>query len=845
MENNFNVLVNNNKTIEYFVLIGLPSEVVRATSSFDELESLKPEILAYFPNVNEMGQVLKNTNSLIMTQIIFPLKSDFINSIEDFDEPDLKIPPFKGYVKKTNAKPKEFYHSFSYIYDTNSEYLFPWHYGILIFWEEFILNGEVYFIAKAMVVISKQPYYVLFKYILEDLYKKFYDDVTYSLEIPIINSYFNLAFENKRTAFNSKILNLLNNKEYFIDKDTIIPVYDLNLGAFFSRFTIKDLLLIAEQFLKRHPILIFSTNISVLHPTYFTIISLLYPLNITNVSDYYKFLVPATFGSLIYSAFACFIAFYCNLDEEKVFSIVKAKQMNTLVIDIDKEVIVRYDYSDDGGDIIKQEASDLKSNLLLDKLVCDDNLIALLDGSIDSLVKPEDNCYYSVARYVNYNSSCNIRKQLFTYFTKILTAHFPSIKMEIREDASIDLQYNQEEFLQSIEDEQIRHFYSEFITTPSFDGIIHKSNDNDPNLNKFIILEELIKIITNDKNRIYFDSCFNFSEIEYVEGLKIKAKKNGVTDNPENFEKIEVFENKLNIELNSLDHIFDSFMLLIEKFLILNFDKYKYYLNNLIIPNLSFEDFQKTIFTEIETFVYLVETDIILLNNLEETTNIIYILILCIEILSNEDENFQADKFKSVFEIFLKSSDFIIKYSFIISLIYEVIIKVNILSEKYEMEYLNKLAEFKLQPTFDIYIKSNKKGKKQSTSLLPDYINPSVKNIFPEKSVLKFQNITCINDHEIALTALITQIKLFNNKSLKCLICNEDNCLFLYSNVLLSDFEDRIIHPSVILIKLLKEVLRNNSFRFMDLYKFNIDLGEELRVFLAFMFASGLDFYYF
>jgi hypothetical protein len=824
MENRLNDIKRQHKSIEYFVLMGVHEEDLKSATSYSNLVNIKPSILNHFPNHHD-DKVLNNTNLLIMMQIVFPLRAGYIADIEDFDEPGFKIPDFEGYVLRTENKPKEFYHSFSYIYDTEKENIFPWHYGVFIFWEDYIINSEVIYIAKALLIISKKPYYVLFKYILEDVYDKYFQSA--SLEILIMNTYVNLAFE----SMDKPKLIKISNKEYFIDRDTILPIFDLNLGAFFSRFTIRDLLVIAEQFFKRHPVIICSEDISLLHPVYFTIMSLLYPLNITNVTDYYKFIVPGTFSSLVNSTFASITAFYYLLTERDIHKIVKAKQMGVLVIDIDNECVSRYDLNDQEIKIVNLD--ELKTHLIFNKIMKDQSLLEFLENTIDHLTKPDNNCFYAIDSYKNYNNTCIIRKQLFTYFTKLLTYHLPQINIEIKENNAVVINQDQEVFLENITEEDVKLFYSEFITTPSFDGIFQKTNENDPNLKNFIVLDELIKIITKDPYWIYFDKIFNFSSIEYNKVIEVKDCFNS----PIEVDYINPSANILCLKVNS-DHIFDSFILLQDKRLCLSFEKYFIKQNNLAYY--CNEDNMRILFLEIESFIYLVETDTIILHELEQVSHICYMLVLSIEILSINDTVLQERKFNSIYNAFLLSTAYISKYSFMLSLTYEIIIKHSNLRLLYEKEFLMRLSVLGIQPTYNIYIKSNYKidRKYYSQQFTHKVVN---KYIYPEQALLKVISLYCINGCQFEPKYLLKHTISNNNMSIKCLQCKETDCLFFSSNILFTNYDDRIRHPCTILLNLLKMVIKNNGLRFNDLYKLFDTLYEDFRILLVYLISTDLD----
>ena len=347
-----------------------------------------------------------------------------------------------------------------------------------MFYEEIIIENKIYYQAKAMVLISKKPYYILFNYILNDLFSKYSDNLLQPEYITKL--YIILSFNNE----DSTIINYYN-QYYFIENDIIFPTYDLNLGAFFSRFTMFDLLIIAEQFLKRLPIIIFSENINILYPTYFTIMSLIYPLNITNSSDYYKFLVPCAYVNLMESGFSPICAIYANLKEGDLFNITKRKQLNCVMIDIDNEIISRYDYLDN-GEVLCQDKESLKGMAILhhivnENMMMDINILHMIENDIYSLKQNDNNSYFNIDKFQNHNSTCNIRNKFFTIFTKILTNHIPNTFIDINED-SISIELNKENFLNNIKKENVKEFYDYFISTPSFMGVFQKCKEKDPNL---------------------------------------------------------------------------------------------------------------------------------------------------------------------------------------------------------------------------------------------------------------------------------------------------------------------------------------------------------------------------
>lgn len=790
--------------------------------------------------------------------IIFPAKSDYLN---DYDFNDLEYRPKKScytdYIIQSNNRPNEFYHCFSSKFDSGEGDAFThWHFGILIIFEEIKLNEsnkdlkKNYYAAKGIIIVSTYPYYILFKNILQDLYKKYYESPDQPLELYIINIFTLLKLDKNK----SNLIQFLNN-EYFIAKDPLLPHYDFNLSCFFNKFNIDDYLIICEHFLKRWPIIMLSQDLSILYPTYYTIMTLLYPLDITNSNDYYKYLIPSVFSVFILGTCAPFVCINsAPISDNNFKKIVHEKGIDTLAIYLDSPPHIKlFNYNKDDINIIKGEELYKRSIIIYtwEKNINDDILITLIENDINQLLKlaNENNFLHDYYRYIHYmwhkkqyDISEKIRKQLFSLISKFIAFCIPYTNLEI-DGESNKIKIN---FDNNIEDVMLKDFFSYFITTPSF-NIVYKFNvkADDSNLKNLIMLEELIRILKEDKNRLYFDALTAHSiDLSIINTIKITEKSiyfnlgskykgfhiyniNLLRNNNLSYAIEELGQDDYLIRYKYLELYFPSF----EKFI--NQSNYITQLNLLKLnnPNNNKENFDILLY-EIKVFIHLAKTSTLSVYITKLILTVIYIVLLSIQIFSLKDiredsySTILNKKMKLVFDQF-ENTDLLKHFGFLYSILYEIIQTNNTFKASYEKDFFEILVKQKFTPTFNIYIKAN---KIISINNKEDFYNEKKSNaLFRQKIFYKnfkiiLQNAICIIDpnHDMFESKsgdILLKNTIDNNKLLKCNLCtNEDSFISLHTifESLYDTFEDILRNPTDILIQILSRIINNEGLSFNE-----------------------------
>lgn len=520
----------------------------------------------------------------------------------------------QDYIIKSDKKPNHFFHCFGQIEEKiQSNFDLEIFFSVLIFFEEIIIkkSNEKYFIPKAFLIISENPYFLLHKYILETIYLRCLSIQEYPIELLIL-TFFSLLKKNKLN--NAKIFsfnNFFKDFQYLIDKETFLPILDFNIGPFFSFFNFDEFILLAEFFFTRSTILIYTDEVEKLFPFYFILMNLIYPLkNNANIKyEYYQYCTSSTFFHIIKHNISCFIAINYNLTEDNLCQFTSLRNDRILAVDLKnfKMKIYKPDKIDNHIDNFSNNGISIEENssilrIIFDNLIEKDkeeelkltNIISFYVAQIKQYSREKliftDFLDYSLINFEFYNLTKELRKLLFSLFIKLLIFHQPFTNFVITENNNIELRLEENKFLDSFCNPKIKDFFSFFITTSTFCQICYRDGINPLNIKNFIIISELIKIYTIDKDRIYFD-IFNFS----FSGKKHFKVKPSLYNDKIDFGKIPdfnsgnkeikiIFEELHSIILNLINENEELKYLKIDKFLI----KEKLKVDNVIFYKLKY-----------------------------------------------------------------------------------------------------------------------------------------------------------------------------------------------------------------------------------------------------------------
>ena len=371
---------------------------------------------------------------------------------------------------------------------------------------------------------------------------------------------------------------------------------------------------------------------------------------------------------------------------------------------------------------------------------------------------------------------------------------------------------------------------------PSFE-VIYKNNAKlNDNLNKTRnALDELIKITKSDKNRIYFnlevidkykndknniydiDNLFNLNyerKIRYhylniYNRFRLRNPNESkyfkiITENNEDFIKYKNFRLNFDIFLNNNNNN-DNNDLINHINKIEEQSKY---------INLYYSD--KIIYYEIENFYGFLKTNNIEFKNKKEVIIVdigLMISLICINKCNskNLNDSYNIDYlFISFYNLFLKEKKIFTKFSFLLSLMFKIIISNDKLNKKYKQIFINELKIDNILPTISIYLLYN------------NNINFFDKEIYENKIDLKF-NIEFIekieqNGHNFDLINNIN-----DNYECKDIIKGEKCKEILLYKIKIKNEKEKIIpilSPLYSFKRLINFILKNKNMYCNDLNEF-------------------------
>jgi hypothetical protein len=237
---------------------------------------------------------------------------------------------------------------------------------------------------------------------------------------------------------------------------------------------------------------------------------------------------------------------------------------------------------------------------------------------------------------------------------------------------------------------------------------------------------------------------------------------------------------------------------------------------------------------------------------------------------NNKEEFILKKKIEIIWRIFKLSKGFQNNFSFMLSIIYELIINQKQCEDtvkEEEITFFDILKEFKILPTFYIYIKANLRNRqnKNCCSISYNFFTSEIleEESFSNNNIQGFKRANSLTNAILAnkfktilnMTECFNcninnevidngeKIILTNMNDLKCKDCNEINSFILktISEVGIEN-EDRLINPLLILIKILEKIIDNNGLKFNDvnteIFK---TLEYEIRILCFFLKLYNID----
>ena len=849
----------NNNLFKHFFVVGNPYSIdynipkQEINSLKKKIENANPILISSYSIDNNSEDYLQCKNDILndrfLQENIFPSKFNYINQLDlSLEIEDIKIKKgiFEDYTKLSKNNSNMFFHCFKFT-DVGNKY-FEWYFNVLIIYEPILFfNKEStnIFCGKALIIISNTEYFTLSKFLLEKIYNQRFIENQVPIEKNIIEIFNNVIF-NKYDLNNEKNINriFISNNEYLISNEAFLPNCDLDISLFFIIFKLSDILLIIEYYFKNKTIIISSPHINILYPIYHILLNFIFPFNITDSTYVYKLLTPSNLSQVLFSFLPCFLFIYSDkpLDNNMLKKILSIKDEDILYFHIlfDKNGIdsrpIFYSLNNEGNVITNTHQSLIFKILSkIDK----DSIISFIIKEIDNLngfMVIDD---FSTLNFFNISEDFH---KIKTYFLSLILKFFVSI-FDIEsldfcienEKINIDVNKKKSEF----------EFISEIDgieTLPSFE-VIYKNNAKlNDNLNKTRnALDELIKITKYDKNRIYFnleindryknnknniydiDNLFNlnydrktrYHYLNIYNRFRLRYPNESkyfkiITENNEDFIKYKNFRLNFDIFLHNNNNDISN-----------NINKIK---EESKYINLYYSD--KIIYYEIENFYGFLKTNNIEFNNKKEVVIVdisLMFTLICINKCNskNLNDSYNIDYlFISFYNLFLKEKQIFKKFSFLLSLMFKIIISNKKLNEKYKEIFINELKDENILPTISIYLLYNNK------------INFFEKEIYENKIDLNFkiENIEKIeqNGHNFDLINNI-------NDNYECVdIKNGEKCkeILLYKIRIKNEKEKiiPILSPLFPFKRLINFILKNKNMYCNDLneiygeWKFDIQL---------------------
>ena len=846
----------NNNLFKYFFVVGNPFSInynipIQEINSLKkEIENANPILISSYSIDNNSEDYLQCKNDILndrfLQENIFPSKFNYMNQLDlslEIEEINIKKGVFEDYTKLSKNNTNMFFHCFKFT-DVGDKY-YEWYFNVLIIYEPILFFNKQstnIFCGKALIIISNDEYFTLSKFLLEKIYNQKYISNQVPIEKNIIEIFNNLIF-NKYDINNEKNINriFISNYEYIISNEAFLPNCDLDISLFFRIFALSDILLIIEYYFRNKTIIISSPNVNILYPIYHILLNFIFPFNITDSTYVYKLLTPSNISQVLFSFLPCFLFIYSDkpLNNDLFKKIISIKDDEILYFHIlfeDDKISTKpifYELNNEGN-VHEITHQSLILNIL--KKNDKDSIISFICKEMENINTFDIKIFDDLTILNFFNISEDFHK-IKTYFLSLILKFFVSI-FDIGsldfciENDKIKIEVNKEknefEFISEIDGIE---------TLPSFE-VIYKNNAKlNDNLNKTRnALDELIKITKSDKNRIYFnlevidkykndknniydiDNLFNLNyerKIRYhylniYNRFRLRNPNESkyfkiITENNEDFIKYKNFRLNFDIFLNNNNNNNDN------NDLINNINKIEEQSKYI---NLYYSD--KIIYYEIENFYGFLKTNNIEFKNKKEVIIVdigLMISLICINKCNskNLNDSYNIDYlFISFYNLFLKEKKIFTKFSFLLSLMFKIIISNDKLNKKYKQIFINELKIDNILPTISIYLLYN------------NNINFFDKEIYENKIDLNF-NIEFIekieqNGHNFDLINNIN-----DNYECKDIIKGEKCKEILLYKIKIKNEKEKIIpilSPLYSFKRLINFILKNKNMYCNDLNEF-------------------------
>ena len=753
---------------------------------------------------------------------IFPSYSNFIHLIDfsqDLDQIKVIKGLFEGYYKIENNKPFPKFHSFQHKNWSEKNY-FEWFFNVLIYYEKMPshIEGIDLYVANAMILITKEAYLSLSKYILDCIYDKFTNDQNFPIEIFIINILTYVT--NKFDVI--KVLNLT----YKISHNIFLPICDLEFTILYKFFNNRDIFIFAEQFFKRESIIIASNEYEILFPIYYCLICLFHPLGNTDNTYCFKLLCPETLIGYLLSTFPTMLFIYCeNIENDIMKQICKCKGHKIVYSFINKQndeyLITKKIYDINEEEVFENEFP--KSNLLLnymnfkipETLYTNIQLIQDFINKRKQEISNEVSGFYDVGdsneKFRNYYFGIIIK--LFLSIIEEIVFHIENDKIKIN---SINNEENNENDINNNDNEMI-NYINDIKCCPSFE-IIYKNDESNlrldnKNLKVQNLLDLFITISKIDNSVLFYDLTFdmvknkNNIKIEYLYNINLKKKLFYLNK----YQRYLLRNDDAEIHINND-----------EKGIIkISYFKIQLYFDAFINSNIIVEENLKNvnlIMMEFDNFYNLYIKNYIPIKSKKEIAlcTIALVKIIILKYYINDNSVSDREKlilFTKILNLLFETKGFYNKFNFLISILYEFTITNKLIYEKYNIFFVETLKDYKLIPTTTIFLEFNTKVN------FFDKIN-----VKKEKLLFKISNLEQIDKEK-------HHFELENN-CYSDYSCTDKNCqlplIFSYIDFIGENKNQILKNPDIILRSIFNEINKRRTFDIININNFYENWFDDL-----------------
>ena len=440
-------MTENNKD-EYMLLDYFLEYGINVDDQKDDINSLKcrfPKQLFHYPIKEQNTKLLEliHNERIIILSKIFPSLTDCIDKIKFSKGKNYKYykRPFEDYVveKLPLNQRKMNYFVFNHIFSEGD--IKEYYFNCFLFWDEYkfendLGNEQSIFIAKAFVIVSRQPCFNLCYHILNALCKKAIEpqaEKKNSIEEDLL-IILNLEVKNDRMNIIT-IKSII--KDYYLPLNTFVPLCDINLCYFFSIFPVDDLLDLLPIYLFKENIIVISNDIQILFPFHFIVNLLLHPIEAKDETQEFNFSLLSEMSmnlfkeqaSLIMNKYKITLYIYSeNFDiiesmkslklvnsQSKPFHIIKISKKNDGSYDIKKVLILNE------GKMPIQHLF-LRKNIF-HKMISNQKIIEKSLNNIKKIIR-EVNQMDNVKSFFGYNSKMNINFVKIQYECMNLMIYF-------------------------------------------------------------------------------------------------------------------------------------------------------------------------------------------------------------------------------------------------------------------------------------------------------------------------------------------------------------------------------------------------------------------------------------